>query len=333
MPGATPSISVIMPVYNAGPYLRRALDSVCNQSFRDLEILCVNDGSTDESPAILAEYAARDARIRVLDHGENRGYACAMNSGFDAACGEAVGIVDSDDAISKNFFAELWKVYEKEGCDIAKGRRVDCEQDGRWHEGELNASIQKDALAFSYQWTTAIYRTSLLGRHGLRLAPEVPSGQDTLFLMQLMGHEPPIAFSDQAIYYYFRNPASMTKAHPEEYYLGCNLKIASLLKKYLPAYPGISQRRKMFRRLIDFLNISLNDRFAHCDCAPYLTEIQAILADDEFYAPQASFPFLRKALEATSIREVKAALKASSGHLVASSLRESLRAKPPCPAQ
>ena len=320
-----------MPVYNAAPYLRRALDSVCHQTFRDLEILCVNDGSTDESPAILAEYAARDARIRVIDHGENRGYACAMNTGFDAATGETVGIVDSDDAISKNFFAELWKVYAEGGCDIAKGRCVECEQDGRWHEGKLNAAIQKDALAFTGEWWTAIYRTSLLGRHGLRLTPEVASGQDTLFLLQLMGHEPRLAFSGQAIYYYFRNPASMTRAHPEEYYLASNLKIASLLKKYLPAYPAFSQRQKMFRRIISFLNISLNDRFAHCDCAPYLTEIQDILADDEFYAPQASFPFLRKALEATNIRELKAALKASTGHLVASSLRESLRAKPSWP--
>lgn len=322
-----------MPVYNAAPYLRRALDSVCGQTFRDLEILCVNDGSTDESPAILAEYAARDPRIRLIDHGGNRGYAHAMNSGFDAATGEAVGIVDSDDAISKNFFAELWKVYEKGGCDIAKGRRVNCELDGRWHEGELNAAIQKDALAFSYEWTTAIYRTSLLRQHGLRLAPEVASGQDTLFLMQLMGHEPRLAFSDQSIYYYFRNGASMTRAHPEEYFLASNLKIAKLLKNYLPVYPSEGQRRKMFGRIISFLNISLNDRFAHCDCAPYLKEIQALLADDEFYAPQASFPFLRKVLEATNIREVKAALKASTGHLVASSLRENLRVKPSCPAR
>lgn len=328
-----PKISVIMPVYNAAPYLRRALDSVCNQTLKDLEILCINDGSTDESPEILAEYAAREPRIRLIDHGENRGYACGINSGLDAAEGETVGFVDADDAISKNFYAELWKVYEKEGCDIAKGRRVNCEQDGRWHEKELNATIQKDALAFSYQWTTAIYRTSLLRQHGLRLAPEVASGQDTLFLMQLMGHEPRLAFSGQAIYYYFRNPASMTRAHPEEYYLACNLKIASLLKKYLPAYPGVRQRRKMFRRIIDLLNISLNGRFAHCDCAPYLTEIQAILADAEFYAPQASFPFLRKALEATNIREVKAALKASAGYLVASSLRENLRVKHSFPAR
>ena len=333
MPGSTPSISVVMPVYNAAPYLRRALDSVCHQTFRDLEILCVNDGSTDGSPAILAEYAARDARIRLIDHGENRGYACAMNTGFDAATGETVGIVDADDAISKNFFAELWKVYEKGGCDITKGRRVEREQDGRWHEKGLNAAIQKDALAFSYEWTTAIYRTSLLRRYGLSLAPEVASGQDTLFLMQLMGHEPRLAFSDQAIYYYFRNGASMTRAHPEEYYLANDLKIASLLKKYLPAYPAVSQRQRMFRRILGFLDYSLNDRFGQCDCSPCLMEIQAILADDEFYAPQASFPFLRKALEATNIREVKAALKASTGYLVASSLREGLRVKPSCPVR
>lgn len=102
MPRSRPKISVIMGVYNTAPYLRRALDSVCNQTFRDLEILCINDGSTDESPTILAEYAAKDPRIRIIDHGERKGVAWSRNSGLDAAEGEAVGIVDSDDVIGRN---------------------------------------------------------------------------------------------------------------------------------------------------------------------------------------------------------------------------------------
>lgn len=317
-----------MGVYNTAPYLRRTLDSVCHQSFSDLEILCINDGSTDESPAILAEYAARDPRIRVIDHGENRGYARAMNSGLDAATGETVGIVDSDDAISKNFFAELWKVYEGGGCDIAKGRMVDREMDGRWRERDINDLIQGDVLKFTYQWTTAIYKTSFLRRHGMRLSPDLASGQDVLFLYQLIGHEPHIAFTDKAIYYYLHNAASMTTTHPEEYYLACNLQIAKLLKSYLPSYPHERQRRRIFGRIVNLLNFNLNQLFAKCDCAPYLPEIQAILADDEFYAPLGSFPFLRPAVEARTIQELKTVLQASHAHLVASSLREALRGTP-----
>lgn len=321
----SPKISVIMSVYNTAPYLRRALDSVCNQTFRDLEILCINDGSTDGSATILEEYAAGDTRIRLIDHGENRGVAAARNSGLDAAEGETIAVLDSDDALSKNFFAALWSVYEGGDCDIAKGRYVECELDGRWHEKDKNASIQKDVLQFTYQWTTALYSTSFLRRHGLRLSTEVAFGEDSLFLYQLMGHQPRIAFTDQAIYYYLRNGVSTTHAYPEEYYLACIIKVAELLKKYLPAYPRESQRRKVFERILHLLMYNLGERFAACDATPHLAEIQAILADDEFYAPTKTFPFVRQALQAKNIQELKATLKGFRGHLIALSLRGNLR--------
>lgn len=327
MAAASPCISVIMPVYNTAPYLRRALDSVCNQTFRDMEILCINDGSTDESPAILEEYAARDDRIRVIDHGGNRGYAHAMNSGFDAAKGETIGIVDSDDAIGKDFYAELWSVYEREGCDIVKGRLVEREEAGRWREVYVNNRIMRFPTTFCGQWQSAIYSTRLISKYDLHLSVELPTAQDTLFLYQFMGHEPQIRFTDKAIYFYMRNGSSMTKSQPIEFYLAANIKLAGLLKNYIPTYSRESQRRKIFERIINFIADSLNERFAHCDGTPHLPEIRAILADDQFYAPQKNFPFLRQALEAKDIRELKAALKLIYGRLFASSLREGLAKK------
>lgn len=91
-----PLISVIIPVYNTEPYLRKCLDSVCGQTYGNLEIICVNDGSPDGSQAILDEYAARDARVKVLVQ-ENAGQAVARNRALDAAQGEYVLFVDSDD--------------------------------------------------------------------------------------------------------------------------------------------------------------------------------------------------------------------------------------------
>lgn len=327
-----PRISVIMPVYNAAPYLRRALDSVCNQTLKDLEILCINDGSTDESPAILAEYAARDARIRLIDHGENRGYARAINSGLEAARGEALGFVDSDDVVGKNFFGDLWAVYAAEGCDIAKGRLVERDTTGIWRETDLNANIKKNNYTFSWQWTSAIYRTDFIQKHNLKLSTQVPCGQDLIFLYSLMGHEPKINFSDTAIYYYFRNDASMTKSHPDDYYLDAHIRIAELLKQYLPVYPTEIQRRKVFERIVDFLDFSLNGKFSQCDVSPHLPEILNILVDDQDYAPQKDFPFLRMAHQVKNTQELKLLLKSSSKnirqkHLV-NSLREKLQTKP-----
>lgn len=96
-------LSVIVPVYNTAPWLRRCLDSICEQSYRNLEILCVNDGSTDDSAEILAEYAARDARIRVFTQ-ENAGLSAARNTALEHATGEWVTGVDSDDYLAPDVY-------------------------------------------------------------------------------------------------------------------------------------------------------------------------------------------------------------------------------------
>jgi Glycosyltransferases involved in cell wall biogenesis len=101
-------VSIIIPVYNVEDYLRQCLDSVINQTLRDLEIICVNDGSTDKSLQILEEYAHKDKRIRIINQ-KNSGQGTARNTGMDYATGEYVGFVDSDDWIELNMFKELYQ--------------------------------------------------------------------------------------------------------------------------------------------------------------------------------------------------------------------------------
>lgn len=108
-----PFVSVIIPVYNAEKYLRECLDSVVNQTLRDIEIICVDDGSTDSSPAVLAEYAARDSRVRVLTQ-ENAGVGPARNAGIRAARGEFVAFLDPDDLLPDASVYEALYFYAKE---------------------------------------------------------------------------------------------------------------------------------------------------------------------------------------------------------------------------
>ncbi len=96
-----PKISIIVPVYNFAPYLRQCLDSLVGQTYRDIEIICADDGSTDESGEILDQYAAEDLRIRAL-HIENSGVPAARNLALDHAAGEYVIFVDGDDWIETN---------------------------------------------------------------------------------------------------------------------------------------------------------------------------------------------------------------------------------------
>ena len=112
-------ISVIVPVYNVEPYLRKCLDSIVNQTYRDFEILIIDDGSTDGSGRICDEYAEKDSRIKVF-HTENRGLSCARNLGLAEAKGEWIGFVDSDDWIEPDMYEVLIRRAEETGADVVE---------------------------------------------------------------------------------------------------------------------------------------------------------------------------------------------------------------------
>lgn len=113
-------ISVILAIYNVAPYLRQCLDSIVNQTYRNLEILCVDDGSTDESGAICEEYAARDSRVRVI-HQKNGGSAAARNAGLEICTGDLISIVDGDDWLEPTMYQILTEFYSDSSVDIAAG--------------------------------------------------------------------------------------------------------------------------------------------------------------------------------------------------------------------
>lgn len=113
----TPSISVIVPVYNVAPWLKECLDSVLNQTFRDMEIIIVDDGSTDSSPEIIKEYVEKDGRIIAIRK-ENGGLGSARNAALKIAKGEYIAFLDSDDKIHPETYTKLYEKAKKYDCDI-----------------------------------------------------------------------------------------------------------------------------------------------------------------------------------------------------------------------
>ena len=111
-------VSVIVPVYNVEKYLKRCLDSLVNQTLSDIEIICVNDGSTDGSAQILEEYAIKDSRIKVTNQ-VNSGVSETRNVGVRQATGEFIGYVDPDDFIEPDFYEKLYNSAKENNCDIA----------------------------------------------------------------------------------------------------------------------------------------------------------------------------------------------------------------------
>ena len=112
-------VSIIIPTYNVEEYLVECMESVVRQTLQDIEIICINDGSKDNSLKILQEYADRDARIIIIDK-ENEGYGKGMNDGLDRATGEYIGIVEPDDFVPLNMYEDLYNIAASEELDFVK---------------------------------------------------------------------------------------------------------------------------------------------------------------------------------------------------------------------
>ncbi|KAA8501040.1 glycosyltransferase [Mediterraneibacter catenae] len=130
-----PKVSIVIPTYNVENYLRECMESVINQTLSDIEIICINDGSTDGSLKILREYADRDERVILIDK-KNEGYGVGMNTGMDIASGEYIGIVEPDDFVPLTMYEDLYNIAKDNELDFVKADFYRFTRDSR--TGELN---------------------------------------------------------------------------------------------------------------------------------------------------------------------------------------------------
>jgi glycosyltransferase involved in cell wall biosynthesis len=108
-----PKISVIVPVYKVQPYVAECLKSLLSQTFRDIEVICVNDGSPDLSPVIVRKISEIDNRVKLINHPKNMGLSCARNTGLEAATGEYVHFMDSDDTLQADCYTHMWNLVSE----------------------------------------------------------------------------------------------------------------------------------------------------------------------------------------------------------------------------
>lgn len=214
---SAPKVSVLLPVYNVESYLQECLDSVCRQTLKDIEIICINDGSTDGSLTILNKYANEDDRIIILD-GPNGGYGRAMNRGLERASGEYIGIVEPDDYIALTMYEDLYRLASCNNLDLVKAdfyrfKRSDngnmrfiynhLDQSGEWYGKVFSPSESLETMLFIMNTWSGIYRRSFLNQYEIR-HNETPgaSFQDNGFWFQTF------AYADRAMIVdkpYYRN--------------------------------------------------------------------------------------------------------------------------------
>ena len=217
----TSLISVIVPVYRVEKYLERCVKSILSQTYKNLEVILVDDGSPDQCPAICDACAEKDARVKVI-HQENKGLSGARNAGIDAASGEYLAFVDSDDYVSPHFIEELYQLLQDTGCAIGQCRFSYVKGDGLVEEGDSAFCIYRGeslmeqlygpegkATCFVVAWNK-LYRAELFKETGIRY-PEGRIHEDEATTYRLFHEAKKLAFLDRALYgYYTENGGSIT---------------------------------------------------------------------------------------------------------------------------
>ena len=214
-----PKVSVIIPVYNTEKYLRKCLDSVCNQTLSDIEIICVNDCSTDNSFEILKEYALKDDRIKLIDFKENKGAAVARNTGIDEAKGEYIGFVDSDDFIDLDFYEKLYNKAIETGADCSKGELWEINDESKEpfcpYVYDLNKLIAKNQAYFYFTYTSAIYNKNFLKKYDINFPAGLCHLEDPCFTIKAALYYNKIAIVDNVKYYYVLEKENRNKKSDE----------------------------------------------------------------------------------------------------------------------
>lgn len=201
-----PIISVIIPVYNAEQYLERCLESIINQTLKNIEIICVDDCSKDKSLEILNEYALKDKRIKVIHCNKNGGESKARNIGLDNSTGKYLSFVDNDDYLDLDFYEKLYSKAESSNADIVRGEVRIYDYKGKIRYNDLNPLIRKNnsKLYFMYFWWTAIYSAKLIKNNNIRFLEGYPLGGDVLFLNESIIKSDKLELVDNVYYNYVR---------------------------------------------------------------------------------------------------------------------------------
>lgn len=219
-----PKVSVIIPVYNVEKYLEECLNSIVGQSLRDIEIICIDDGSPDRCPDICEQYAAKDSRVKVI-HQENQGLSAARNTGIAYASGEYIAFIDSDDWIHPNYLEVLYRLCVDNDCLISQ-----CSLKKVWGNDEIvpehlcrgvvfsgkgmvHRRFEADGWKHGVTWCK-LYHSSIFSEIRFPIG-KIHEDEFTTYLM--LWKAPRVAYTNSKLYYYRqRSDSIMSKGFSEK---------------------------------------------------------------------------------------------------------------------
>ena len=237
-------ISVIVPVYNTEKYLRKTVDSLLNQTYKDLEILLIDDGSCDNSGKICEEYAQTDSRIKVV-HQENQGLSAVRNRGIELATGEYLCFVDSDDFVETDTYEVFNNIIEKEKVDFINGGIRVFENNQEFigvdyridpnrviNRAEIIDYLSNFKIQYASMVLSKVIRRDFLLAHNIRCISGLKIQEDFVFVLEMLLKADTIYFVDKYFYNYVKRTDSLTtKRYRKDIYKHFNtayLKIKEL---------------------------------------------------------------------------------------------------------
>lgn len=225
----TPLVTVVIPIYNVEKYLDRCVNSIVNQTYKNIEIILVDDGSPDNCPLMCDEWAKKDERIRVV-HKRNAGLGMARNSGLEVARGEYILFIDSDDYLDLSTIELCVSSSLHNNSDVVIFGRKDVDDDGV--VGEMNIKTNTDVFTgdevqhtllpavFSYKMGFGVsaagrmYRTDIFRKHNLRFKSEREIiSEDAYFALELFSKDVTVSIVSKNLYHYYRRSDSLTHTY------------------------------------------------------------------------------------------------------------------------
>ena len=213
-------VSIIIPVYNVEKYIRRCLISIQSQTMTDIEIIVVNDGTTDNSMNTVHELAKDDQRIKILNHEMNMGLMWTRRTGYMAATGDYITFCDSDDYLPPNALKILYDEAKRTGADIVSGNNIHVSPDGSEQTMRVHLPYGTDrkgvykAMLCGDLWHSLcdkIFRASLLQNHNYQTFAHVTNGEDACLLYQIIANIDKMVLIPEAVYCYVDNDGSSTR--------------------------------------------------------------------------------------------------------------------------
>lgn len=283
-------ISIVVPVYNTEKYLPECIESILNQAYKDLEIILVDDGSTDSSLMICRKYKDRDSRIKVF-HKENSGVSATRNMGIENATGEYISFCDSDDVIAPKLYETLLKQLEQQDVDrvcggyeylYPNGHTLYCKPrlaDGKYLKNDLLSMMIDDGTLSGFLFSgvnNCIFKKSIIDENNIRFKEDIKYNEDSLFSFEYALYSNGIySLQSHPFYSYRQHTSSATKNRPngDKY-----ARVHAYLEKLYQDHPNINlptqmKRRKITIGLWDILDICKGNTFRNSVC-----EIRRIIA-------------------------------------------------------